>query len=108
MTTALKITTPLRDEAAIEKNKTAHLAKKGSGESLPQSNVPQEGNTGGTGGGTEGGKEGGGHYGALTGLKSELSSITEEAQLNYEDTNLSPILGKFGTSLSLAFEKHLN
>ena len=97
-----------RDEADIEKNKTACLAKKGSGESLLQADVPQEGNTGENGGGTEGGKEGGGHAGALAGLRSALSSITEEAQLDCEDAKLSAILGKFGASLTLALEKHSN
>ena len=97
-----------RDEADIEKNKTACLAKKGSGESLPQADVPQEGNTGETGGGTEGGKEGGDHVRALAGLKSALSSITKESQFDCEDAKLSAILGKFGASLSLALEKHLH
>ena len=79
-------------------------SQEGSGGSLPQADVPQEGNTGETGGGIEGGKEGGDHGGALAGLKFALSSITEEAQLDYEDAKLSAILCNFGVSLSLALE----
>ena len=48
------------------------------------------------------------HAGSLAGIISKLFSITEEAQLDYEDENMSAILGKFGASLMKAFEKHLH
>ena len=59
-----------------------------SGQSSPKAG----GSPGSTGGGTEAGNEGGSRTGALAGIKSELSSITEEAQLDWEDENMSAIL----------------